>query len=284
MGHECRRKVKTMTIGEMNERKKELGYSYEQVSALSGVPLSTVRKVLGGITKAPRFATLEALRKILQPQHESPEQPVRHDEKSVQSSGLVRETAPAYHVSKRRGEYTLKDYYALPDGQRAELIDGVIYDMSSPTGYHQLIAGQIYARFLAYISGRKGKCLPFISPVDVQLDCDDRTIVQPDLLILCDPSKYTPARIFGAPDFTAEIISPSTKAKDMFLKVNKYRDAGVREYWIIDPEKKTVITYHFENNDEYAVYSFRDRIPVGIFGGDLVIDFSEIDDYVMPWM
>ena len=283
-----------MTIREMNERKRELGYSYEKISELSGVPLSTVRKVLGEITKAPRFATLESLRQVLQLPGEhaagltgtpgKERQGVRYDDEPAGKAGTVAETAPAYRVEKRQGEYTLEDYLALPDDRRVELIDGVIYDMSAPTGYHQLIAGQIYARLLAYISGKKGKSLPFISPVDVQLDCDDRTIVQPDVLILCDPSKYTPARIVGAPDFVVEIISPSTKAKDMFLKNCKYRDAGVREYWIVDPKKKTIFTYHYEEDDDHAIYRFRDMVPVGIYGGDLQIDFSEIDDYVTPWM
>ena len=126
--------------------------------------------------------------------------------------------------------------------------------------------------------------MPFISPVDVQLDCDDRTIVQPDLLILCDKDKYTPARIIGAPDFVAEVLSRSTRTKDIFIKLNKYRNAGVREYWIIDPAKKTVMVWDFENDDTVNIYGFRDSIPVGIYEGELVIDFSVIDDYVTPWM
>lgn len=257
-----------MTIDEMNVRKRELGYSYEQISELSGVPLSTVRKVLGGVTGAPRYRTLQALAKVFaQPE------PASH----------IAEEAAAYG-GKKQGEYTLDDYLALPDEQRVELIDGVFYDMSAPTGFHQLIAGQIYAELLSFIRGKGGGCLPFISPVDVQLDCDDRTIVQPDVLILCDTDKYTPARIVGAPDFVVEILSPSTRSKDMFIKMNKYRSAGVREFWIVDPDKKVVLTYHFEKEDSYGVYSFRDHIPVGIYDGECVIDFAAIDDYVSPWM
>ena len=279
-----------MTITEMNERKRELGYTDARISELSGVPLSTVRKVLGGITKAPRYDTIKALEKVLGKETAgsgynsriSDNETTAFSYDSCMTSGApqgVREVQPAYST-KKQGEYTLEDYLATPDERRVELIDGVIYDMSSPLGHHQIIAGQIYFHLVSYISGKGGPCIPFIAPIDVQLDCDDKTIVQPDILILCDRSKYTPQRIVGAPDFVVEVLSKSTREKDMFLKLNKYRSAGVREYWMVDPDKKTVIAYHFENDDDLSVYTFRDKVPVGIYGGDCVIDFAPIDDYV----
>lgn len=279
-----------MTITEMNERKRELGYTDARISELSGVPLSTVRKVLGGITKAPRYDTIKALEKVLGKETAgsgynsriSDNETTSFSYDSCMTSGAsqgVREAQPVYSI-KKQGEYTLEDYLAIPDERRVELIDGVIYDMSSPLGHHQIIAGQIYFHLVSYISGKGGPCIPFIAPIDVQLDCDDKTIVQPDVLILCDRSKYTPQRIVGAPDFVVEVLSKSTREKDMFLKLNKYRSAGVREYWMVDPDKKTVIAYHFENDDDLSVYTFRDKVPVGIYGGDCVIDFAPIDDYV----
>ena len=279
-----------MTITEMNERKRELGYTDARISELSGVPLSTVRKVLGGITKAPRYDTIKALEKVLGKETAgsgynsriSDNETTAFSYDSCMTSGApqgVREVQPAYST-KKQGEYTLEDYLAIPDERRVELIDGVIYDMSSPLGHHQIIAGQIYFHLVSYISGKGGPCIPFIAPIDVQLDCDDKTIVQPDVLILCDRSKYTPQRIVGAPDFVVEVFSKSTRKKDMFIKLNKYRSAGVREYWMVDPDKKTVIAYHFENDDDLSVYTFRDKVPVSIYGGDCVIDFAPIDDYV----
>lgn len=279
-----------MTITEMNERKRELGYTDARISELSGVPLSTVRKVLGGITKAPRYDTIKALEKVLGKETAgsgynsriSDNETTAFNYDSCMTSGApqgVREAQPVYSI-KKQGEYTLEDYLAIPDERRVELIDGVIYDMSSPLGHHQIIAGQIYFHLVSYISGKGGPCIPFIAPIDVQLDCDDKTIVQPDVLILCDRSKYTPQRIVGAPDFVVEVLSKSTREKDMFLKLNKYRSAGVREYWMVDPDKKTVIAYNFENDDDLSVYTFRDKVPVGIYGGDCVIDFAPIDDYV----
>ena len=279
-----------MTITEMNERKRELGYTDARISELSGVPLSTVRKVLGGITKAPRYDTIKALEKVLGKETAgsgynsriSDNETTAFSYDSCMTSGApqgVREAQPVYST-KKQGEYTLEDYLAIPDERRVELIDGVIYDMSSPLGHHQIIAGQIYFHLVSYISGKGGPCIPFIAPIDVQLDCDDKTIVQPDVLILCDRSKYTPQRIVGAPDFVVEVLSKSTREKDMFLKLNKYRSAGVREYWMVDPDKKTVIAYHFENDDDLSFYTFRDKVPVGIYGEDCVIDFAPIDDYV----
>lgn len=282
-----------LTVEEMKERKKALGYSYETIGKLSGVPASTVRKVLGGSTKAPRSTTLQALSQAFSQDPSLSFQdsisettggyryPVNIQKQGPQA---FREAEHAYNFEKKQGEYTLEDYLLLPEERRAELIDGVIYDMSVPTGYHQLIAGQLYSMLLSWVRGRKGSCMPFISPVDVQLDGDDKTIVQPDLLILCDKSKYTPARIIGPPDFVAEILSKSTREKDIFIKLNKYKKAGVREYWMIDPDRKTILVWDFDKDDEVKMYGFRDRIPVGIYQGECVIDFAEIDEMVTPWM
>ena len=105
-----------MTLEEMKKRKKELGYTNEQISELSGVPLGTVQKVLSGVTETPRYDTLHALENVL-----------GKKERPFNEAMMVRESAP-YYVGKKQGEYTLEDYYALPDEQRVELIDGVFYD------------------------------------------------------------------------------------------------------------------------------------------------------------
>ena len=280
-----------MTVQEMIFKKKELGCSNEKIAELSGIPVSTVRKIFSGKTKQPRYEAMSALTRFfreLDTSAVSADSPER-------AADMLAELAQAYSLKneessgkpgndKQPGEYTLDDYLALPDDQRVELIDGVFYDMSAPTGFHQIIAGELHAMLREWIRSKKGGCMPFMSPVDVQLDRDNKTIVQPDVLILCDKDKYTPSRIVGAPDFLAEILSPSTRGKDMVLKLNKYRAAGVREYWVIDPENKIVITYLFERDDTCAIHSFRDQIPVGIYNGELVIDFAQIDDVVSEWM
>ena len=247
-----------MTIKEMIERKKELGYSYAQIAELSGLPVGTVQKVLGGITESPRYDTLLALEKVL------------GKEKQL----MVSEPAFSYQV-KKQGEYTLEDYYQIPDDQRVELIDGVIYDMAAPTSIHQIIAGHFYAQLLSYVMSKKGKCMPMISPLDVQLDCDNKTMVQPDVVVVCDRDKIIKRCVYGAPDLVVEVLSPYTKKKDMTLKMHKYANAGVKEYWLIDPDKKKIIIYNFIK-DDYSIYGFDSIIPVAIWDGDCQIDFNVI--------
>lgn len=204
-------------------------------------------------------------------------------EEETTENDLVREPVTAYgkeEPEKKQGEYTLQDYYRLPDDRRAELIDGVIYDLASPTHIHQIISGQIYRRFSDYIDKKKGKCVPAYAPLDVQLDCDDKTVVQPDVMILCDRSKFQRGVVYGAPDLIVEILSKSTKKKDMTVKYGKYAAAGVREYWLVDPDKKRVIVYGFGDDIDVSVYGFEHAVPVGIFQGECVVDFKEIYEYI----
>lgn len=254
-----------MTIKEMNDKRKELGYSYEKLAELSGVPVGTVQKVLGGITKSPRYDTLIALERVLKPY-----EPL-----------MVRESVAVYG-GKKPGEYTIDDYYALPDDERVELIDGVLYNMSSPTSMHQLIVSKIYVKLDNYIMSKKGKCVPIGAAVDVQLDCDDKTIVQPDVIVICNREKFKKGIVYGAPDFVVEVLSPSTKKRDKTLKVSKYLNAGVREYWIVDPKKKSITTYTDDGEDDYDIhiYSFEHEVPVHIFNNECKINFKEIYEYI----
>ncbi len=181
---------------------------------------------------------------------------------------------------KAPGEYTIEDYYRFPQERRVELIDGVIYDMASPTHIHQLIGGQIFKAFSNYTDRKKGDCIVAYAPLDVQLDRDDKTMVQPDVMIVCDRDKFRKGLVYGAPDLLVEILSRSTKKKDMTIKLAKYAEAGVREYWIVDPERKKVIVYDFEDDMNVSIYGFESEVPVGIFQGECKVDFREIYDYV----
>lgn len=192
---------------------------------------------------------------------------------------MVKEEAAAYGV-KRQGEYTLEDYYAIPDDIRVELIDGVIYDMSAPTLVHQRLAGRIFSILDVFVLSKKGKCIPFVSPIDVQLDCDDKTMVQPDVMVVCDRDKIRNRCLYGAPDFVVEILSPSTSKKDSTIKLNKYKAAGVREYWMVDPDKKKVVVYDWSKSEMPTVYGFDAKVPVGIFRGECEIDFPEIYEQI----
>ncbi|MBR1478189.1 MAG: Uma2 family endonuclease [Lachnospiraceae bacterium] len=267
-----------MTIEELKQRKRELHLSNSELSKLSGIPLGTVQKILSGTTESPRHNTIAALESVLKPR----------DEYSLSggNSSYVCEAVPEYGLNNsmstypRQGEYTLKDYLALPDDKRVEMIDGVFYDMSSPTTIHQMIATKICNAIMNFIEKNGGNCIPFIAPTDVQLDCDDRTIVEPDVFITCDRSKIKRARLFGAPDFIVEVLSPSNRRHDMCLKRNKYENAGVREYWIVDPDRKKVIVYLFGEEPDTFVYGFDDKVPINIYDGDCMIDFADIYKYI----
>ena len=192
---------------------------------------------------------------------------------------MLKEELVPYLAHKKQGEYTIDDYYNHTGEYRVELIDGVIYDISSPSTIHQIISLQLCIRFDQYIKIHKGNCIPFMAPMDVQLDSNDKTIVQPDILIVCDKSKINDNLIYGAPEFVIEVLSPSTQNKDIKINTAKYRKAGVKEYWIINPQTKQICVHIFIPNIETTLYSFEDKIPVGIWDGKCVVDFKEIYDY-----
>jgi len=162
--------------------------------------------------------------------------------------------------------YTIDDIYALPDGERAELIDGRIYYMAPPSRKHQRIAGELFATIREYIRANNGSCEVDIAPFAVFLNEDDRNYVEPDISVICDSKKLNDKGCVGAPDWIIEIASPSSRRMDYYTKLFKYRTAEVREYWIVDPDKNTVTVWNFEAGDT-ATYSFTDSIPVGIYPG-----------------
>ncbi len=177
-------------------------------------------------------------------------------------------------LSKTYDEYTIKDIYNLPDGQRAELIDGQIYYMAPPSRRHQRIILSLSRQIADYIDAKNGTCEVDIAPFAVFLNEDAKTYVEPDISVICDSDKLTDQGCKGAPDWIIEIVSPGSRKMDYFTKLFKYRTAGVREYWIVDPIKNFVIVYNFDKSDSEQ-YTFADTIKAGIYD-DLYIDFSTI--------
>jgi len=202
----------------------------------------------------------------------------RPDGEAQEAAGVYL-TDPGLRNGKKQGEYTLEDYLALPYEERWELIDGYLIRMDSPTTEHQIILGNLYTAFRRCIDEHCASCKVLFAPTDVQLDMDNKTIVEPDLIVLCDLQKLRKKRIFGAPDLLVEILSPSTHSKDMLWKNSKYQKAGVKEYWMVDPEKRKVLVNLFEKTEgEYRsrLYGFDEEIPVGISRGECRIDFAPI--------
>ena len=243
-----------MTLEEMQRRKREFGYSNEKLAELSGVPLGTVQKVMSGSTKSPRQGTLEALARALNGQKEVP---TRYPGEMI--DGCIRVLI-----------------YALPEGVRAELIDGEIYYMATPTRTHQKIMGEMYLAVAGFVRSHGGACEVYIPPYAVYLNADNSIYLEPDLTVICDPAKSEDKGCVGAPDWVVEVVSPSSKRMDYLLKLFKYRTAGVREYWIINPEKRIVSVYSWiEGHESADMYSFGDEIPSGIYP-DLKIRLADV--------
>ncbi|MBQ9064671.1 MAG: Uma2 family endonuclease [Blautia sp.] len=263
-----------MTITEMQERKRELGYTNEMLAQKSGVPLSTVQKILGGKTKSPRMATVHALEKVLSKnsdvsyRYPEPQDFVLRDATSIY--------AGSFDVNKER-LYTIRDIEAMPDDVRAELIDGKIYFMNAPVRIHQEIIVKMLVKIDNYITSHNGSCKVYPAPFGVYLNGETgRDLFEPDLVVICSPDCLHRKGCMGAPDWVMEVISPSTKSRDYAIKLFKYRTAGVKEYWIVNPDKRIVSVYRFGEGEQVEVYDFTEEIYFGIFP-DLSVRLS---DYV----
>ena len=169
----------------------------------------------------------------------------------------------------------LTQYEALPEDIRVEVFDGVIYNMTSPSQMHQSILLELSTLLNTYIKRKRGDCKVFIAPFDVLLSDNPLTIVQPDIMIVCDKNKLDEKRCNGATDFIIEIVSPSNPSDDYIRKLYYYKNTGIREYWIVDPRRKTVTINYFEKNLLNIQYSFESTIKVNIYD-DLYINFSDI--------
>lgn len=181
-------------------------------------------------------------------------------------------------ASAQTKPYTEADYYSLPEGIRAELIGGQFYNMAAPSRIHQEILMFLAKEIANFIDSRNGSCKVYPAPFAVKLFEDATAIVEPDISVICNRSKLTDKGCSGAPDWIIEIISPNNPGHDYVRKLNLYADAGVPEYWIVDPLAHTVSVYHLkEQNFRATAYTFRDSIQPGIFDG-LRIDFTELAD------
>lgn len=167
-------------------------------------------------------------------------------------------------VLKSEEYNTFEDFLKLAEAsdERMEYIDGEIVYLAAPSIRHQLITGGIHAQLWNYIRTNKGKCVPLVSPVDVQLG---KNQVQPDVLVVCDPDKLNGKKCIGAPDWIVEVTS-SNYQTDYTKKLELYKTNGVREYWIVNPEEEKVLVFFFEQNrNTIEFYSFAQPIPVNIY-------------------
>lgn len=171
--------------------------------------------------------------------------------------------------------FTEDDYYRLGEDTRAELIDGKFYYMAAPSRLHQEILSELHVTIHNYIHSKEGSCKVYPAPFAVKLFDDSKTIVEPDISVICNPEKLTDKGCAGAPDWIIEIVSPSDPQRDYDIKLFKYRTASVREYWIVNPMTRTVTVYDFENGSGTNQYVFENTIPVCIYE-DLTINIAKL--------
>lgn len=196
------------------------------------------------------------------------------DNRTIFRPYFIRKEGIVMPLPQPHQEFTLDDIYALPDGKRAELIDGQLYMMTPPTRRHQQILLSISRKIADYIDANHGPCEVDIAPFAVFLNADNKNYVEPDISVICSPDKLTPSGCTGAPDWIIEIVSPGSRRMDYSIKLFKYRSAGVREYWIVDPEKNRITVWNFVTDDTDE-FTFSDQVKAGIYT-DLTIDFSQI--------
>lgn len=184
-------------------------------------------------------------------------------------------------MPKENGKYTYADYLTWPEDERWEIIDGIAYMQAAPSWQHQAISSELSAQFVNYLRGKS--CKAFTAPFDLRLpeenekDEDTKNVLQPDIVVVCSKKGLKGTGYYGVPELIIEITSPATSRKDRLLKFNKYEKAGVKEYWIVEPEG-VVSVFKLQDGNRYGrpeLYGEKDKIKVSIFP-DLVIDLEPV--------
>jgi len=250
-----------MDISKLRQLKRESDMTNAEIAELSGIPFSTVNKIFSGATENPRYATLLAIEQVLTAKQKLP---FYYDE-SKQEPCLIGEAATSYCYTAR--SYSRQDIEALSEGTHAELINGKLYLLAAPIRIHQFLVGELLFAFKSHIRQNKGNCHVYSSPFAVRLFADDSTYVEPDLAIICSKDKLTEKGCNGAPDITIEVVSPGNASHDYVTKLAKYQQAGVREYWIINPETQKTLVMNFENPHHTGEYNFEESITSGVLEG-----------------
>lgn len=182
----------------------------------------------------------------------------------------------------QNGRYTYKDYLTWPEEENWELIDGTPYMQAAPSWQHQAIIGNIITQFNNYLQGKS--CFAFPAPFDLRLpegneiDEDVTTVLQPDIAIVCDKNRLSKTGYNGVPSLVVEVVSPSTSKMDRLFKFNKYEKAGVKEYWIVEPDGKVVSVFTLQSNNRYGrpeTYTEEHKVEISILP-DFIVDLSQV--------
>ena len=261
-----------MDISDLRRRKKALKLTNQDISDLTDIPVSTVNKVLGGVTKSPRYDTLLAIEDAIGKKEKDSNQISRYDYGvNLDNPMMVRESNN-YAMDTRT--YTEEDLDNLPEGNFAELIDGILYFKGSPSLTHERIISRLSLNIMNYIQEHGGKCEVFSSHYAMRLQTgeNEANVFLPDIMTVCRPDILKDEYCAGPADWVIEVASPGNSKNDYQKKVYHYRRGGVQEYWIIDPQKRIVTVFDYESEkiarqEGITIYSYEEVIPVQVLSG-----------------
>lgn len=293
-----------LSIDELRQKKKELKLTTADIAYNTELPLSTVSKIMTGETKNPSYITIEKIHEFICREEmkirlkayieavskyldDHPDEDVDQKEFYIEYTKKhpFHDFAGGEDKSKKDEKHSIWENLALDDAHRAtikdfadlgetrniELMDGYFIVNQSPNLNHHLLVKHIGNIVDRFIDDNHGKCVMFNTGIGVFIDSDEFSCLIPDICVLCDRTKFVSEGIVGAPDWVIEVTSPATARNDYTTKMHKYMSAGVREYWIVDPNKETV-TVHIEGMPMIIhLYGFDDEIPVNIYDGKLKI-------------
>ena len=293
---------------DLRTRKIALNISTAELAYMAEVPIGTVSKIMTGETKSPKAITIEKIDTALKKEEQKrrleaylnamkeyylvhPDKEVNvvefeaiyrkiHglEDKPIAQADSLTEEYPIWGnlANRKENSVTVKDFFHMGIENRSiELFEGKLIVNEAPGLQHQLMVKRINKQIEAFIDSNHGKCQVFDMGLNVRLNENEDTVLIPDLLVICDERKLKSFGILGAPDFIIEVSSPSTRRYDLKKKVYKYLIHGVREVWIVDLEKRVVVTYV---DDDYMVnhlYQFGTDIPVSIYDGRLTINIDD---------
>lgn len=295
-----------MTVEEIRKRKKRLKLTTQQLAILAELPLGTVSKILTGETKNPSYLTIEKLEATIEKEemlarveayqkamhqyfleHPEDEGNQKKFEEIYRKVNRLNDAPIPYAVPKdeepvmygslalRDQRMTINELSKMGESRDLQLIDGQLIVSEMAGVSHQRMVKRLGRAISDFVEKKQGTCEVFDVGVNVYLDEDEYTLVIPDLAVVCNPSQITERGVVGAPDWVIEVVSPSTRQNDYHKKLHKYMDAGVREYWIVDMDRRMVSVCINGEPMQVTIYSFEDEIPVHIYGGDLCLSICK---------
>lgn len=264
-----------MDIKNLKMRKKALKLTNQNIADLTDIPVSTINKIFSGATKSPRYDTLLAIEDVIGKKEMESDEITRYEYgKCMDNPMMVKETSNYAFTSRR---YTEKDLDQLPPGSFAELMDGVLYFKGMPSLTHERIICRMTKKINDYIEKHHGSCEVFSSHYamrlrDADAKGDETNVMLPDIMVVCNPDILTEELCDGPADWIVEVVSPYNAKNDYQKKSYHYRKGGIREYWIVDPQKRIVTVFDYESEqmtqqEGITIYSFEEQIPVRIYPG-----------------